>query len=112
MRPDPRDSLDPSSRPATVADAVEIARRALADLGAIGEEIEDEWQYVQDLVDAWDGRIDAVADARGGEELSDAIATAVVMLAGEAGRIADPHRAIDWLSTFPQAFLVALGERP
>ena len=24
----------------------------------------------------------------------------------------DPHRAIDWLSTFPQVVLVALGERP
>jgi hypothetical protein len=24
----------------------------------------------------------------------------------------DPHRAIDWLSTFPQVLLIALGERP
>ena len=30
----------------------------------------------------------------------------------EIGRIADPHRAIDWLSTFPQVVLLALGERP
>ena len=27
----------------------------------------------------------------------------------EIGRIEDPHRAIDWLSTFPQVVLVALG---
>jgi hypothetical protein len=24
----------------------------------------------------------------------------------------DPHRAIDWLSTFPQVALLALGETP
>ena len=30
----------------------------------------------------------------------------------EIGRIGDPHRAIDWLSTFPQVVLSALGERP
>ena len=30
----------------------------------------------------------------------------------EIGRISDPHRAIDWLSTFPQVVLLALGEPP
>ena len=30
----------------------------------------------------------------------------------EIGRIADPHKAIDWLSTFPQVVLLALGETP
>ena len=30
----------------------------------------------------------------------------------EIGRIEDPHRAIDWLSTFPQVVLLAIGERP
>ncbi len=30
----------------------------------------------------------------------------------EIGRIVDPHRAIDWLSTFPQVVLVAVGEVP
>ena len=30
----------------------------------------------------------------------------------EAGLIEDPHRAIDWLSTFPQVVLAAIGERP
>ena len=28
----------------------------------------------------------------------------------EIGLITDPHRAIDWLSTFPQVVLLALGE--
>lgn len=32
------------------------------------------------------------------------------MLVEEAGRITDPHRAIDWLSTLPQVALAALGE--
>ena len=30
----------------------------------------------------------------------------------EIGRIEDPHRAIDWLSTFPQVVLLAMDERP
>jgi hypothetical protein len=30
----------------------------------------------------------------------------------EIGRISDPYRAVDWLSTFPQVVLTALGERP
>ena len=30
----------------------------------------------------------------------------------EIGLITDPHRAIDWLSTFPQVTLLALGETP
>jgi hypothetical protein len=37
---------------------------------------------------------------------------AVDTLEREADAIDDPHRAIDWLSTFPQLLLVALGERP
>ena len=37
---------------------------------------------------------------------------AVDALDRESGAIDDPHRAIDWLSTFPQLLLVALGERP
>ena len=30
----------------------------------------------------------------------------------EVDLIEDPHRAIDWLSTFPQVVLLALGEQP
>ena len=33
-------------------------------------------------------------------------------LSAEAAAIDDPHRAIDWLSTYPQVLLVAVGERP
>jgi hypothetical protein len=60
-----------------------------------------------------------VADAargRGGrpgeEALAAARGVAVARVVDEAGLIADPHRAIDWLSTLPQVALVALGERP
>jgi hypothetical protein len=40
------------------------------------------------------------------------IGAAIVLLADEAARITDPHRAIDWLSTLPQVALASLGERP
>ncbi|MGZ8502246.1 MAG: hypothetical protein ACXWW6_05270 [Candidatus Limnocylindrales bacterium] len=85
-----------------------LAHRALAD---IGEEVEDEWTYVNDLHEAWAARLTELADARGDEPVasgaSDAIDEAIV----EIGCIADPHRAIDWLSTFPQVVLLAVGER-
>jgi hypothetical protein len=35
---------------------------------------------------------------------------AVERAAAETALIADPHRAIDWLSTFPQLVLFALDE--
>ncbi len=37
---------------------------------------------------------------------------AIDRLIDEVDRITDPHRAIDWLSTFPQVALLALGETP
>ena len=36
-------------------------------------------------------------------------AAALDRLVDEVGRIVDPHRAIDWLSTFPQVALLAVG---
>jgi hypothetical protein len=101
-----------ASRPDGVAAAIDLAIDALAALGSVGEDIEDEWQYVQDLVAAWETRLTDVRAARGDEPLAGVVAAAVVMLTDEAARIADPHRAIDWLSTLPQALFVALGERP
>ena len=49
--------------PATVGPP-RLAIDGLAALGELGEEIDDEWQYVQDLVDAWRTRLEAVEDAR------------------------------------------------
>ena len=82
---------------------------ALADLVALSESVDDEWIYVHDLETVWVARLRAV----GAERTMDppaGVAAAIDALIDEAHRIADPHRAIDWLSTLPQATLVAIGE--
>ncbi len=99
--------MNPSVR--DLVDAAVVAESGLAELG---EEVEDEWSYVNDLLAAWRARLEDVAAARGSEAASPDTAAAVERAIGEAGRVRDPHRAIDWLSTFPQVVLVALGERP
>jgi hypothetical protein len=81
-------------------------------LQLLGEDVEDEWTYVQDLAGAWRERLEAVVAERGDQPLADQVASAVNGAIDEIGRIEDPHRAIDWLSTFPQVVLVAAGERP
>ena len=96
----------------TLADAVAAARPAYETLAGLAEEVEDEWSYVTDLAAAWTERLDEVAAARGHEPAGRGVAQAVTALAAEAAAIDDPHRAIDWLSTFPQVLLVAIGERP
>ena len=96
----------------TIGDALGAARPAYDDLTALAEDVEDEWSYVNDLAAAWVERMDAVADARGREPLAAGVAAAVPMLMAEVALLDDPHRAIDWLSTFPQVLLIALGERP
>ena len=96
----------------TVGDAIATARPAYDDLTALAEDVEDEWSYVNDLASAWIERMDAIADAREHEPAATGVATAVMALAAEVRLLDDPHRAIDWLSTFPQVLLIALGERP
>jgi hypothetical protein len=96
--------------PHTVADAVERARSAMSALHALGEEVADEWQYVTDLEAGWGERLDAVVAARGDEILPSAATAAIELAVSEAALISDPHRAIDWLSTFPQIVLFALDE--
>jgi hypothetical protein len=97
---------------ASIADAIAAARPAYEALAALGEDVEDEWSYVTDLSAAWTARFDEVEAARGDEPAGPGVAEAVAALVAEAGAIEDPHRAIDWLSTFPQVLLVAIGERP
>jgi hypothetical protein len=111
VEPDARNT-DPSAIPASVGAATDLAVDGLLALGELGEDVDDEWQYVQDLVEAWRGRLEEVASARGAESLDPARGAAVARAVAEARRISDPHRAIDWLSTLPQIALVALGERP
>jgi hypothetical protein len=95
---------------------------AISRLVERAESVEDEWIYIHDLETVWVARLRAVAAARSGAaadgdpaaKLSPAAAGALEIaldrLVAEADLVADPHRAIDWLSTVPQAALVALGE--
>lgn len=85
---------------------------AYASLAEVGESIDDEWSYIQDLTEAWGARLDEVGAVRGAEAVEDDVAAAMDAAIDEVARIDDPHRAIDWLSTFPQIALLALGERP
>jgi hypothetical protein len=94
----------------TVADVVSRALDAQAILEARAADVPEEWQYVTDLVAAWRGRLASVAAARGTEPVDPPTVAAIAEAAEEAALIADPHRAIDWLSTLPQIALAALGE--
>jgi hypothetical protein len=95
----------------TLGDLVRDALEAYEDLESLAEDIEDEWTYVTDVAGAWRERLDALIDERGSESVTELEAAAIGRAVDEIGRIGDPHRAIDWLSTFPQIILVALGER-
>jgi hypothetical protein len=103
--------VDPRN-PGTIGDALAAAEPAYDRLAELGEDIEDEWSYVNDLASAWRDRLTEVADARGHEPLGEEIAAAIAALSAEAEAVDDPHRAIDWLSTYPQVLLIALGEAP
>jgi hypothetical protein len=96
----------------TVEAVIGRALAAYAALAELGEEIDDEWSYIQDLSEAWRERLEAVAAARGTETIDPPVDDAIERAIDEMGGIEDPHRAIDWLSTFPQVVLLALGERP
>jgi hypothetical protein len=98
--------------PETVDAVLARALDALEALELLGEEIEDEWTYVTGLESAWRERLEGAAAARAGEALDPSVAEAIDRAIEETARIEDPHRAIDWLSTFPQVVLVAIGERP
>lgn len=95
----------------TINDLAEAAIAAEAGLAALGEEIEDEWSYVNDLEAAWRERFEALA-VRGEDPVDERVAAAVERAIEETRLVTDPHRAIDWMSTFPQVVLVALGEAP
>jgi hypothetical protein len=96
----------------TVQTVIDRALEAYAGLTDLGEAIDDEWSYVNDLSEAWQTRFDIVASTRGDEAIADEVSIAIDRAIGEIGLVVDAHRAIDWLSTFPQVVLVALGEAP
>jgi hypothetical protein len=107
VEPDPADLP-----PRTVRTAVDRAVASCEALSVLGEDVEDEWQYVQDLGDAWLTRLEAIAAAGGDQAIGSDIGTAIERACAEAAKVSDPHRAIDWLSTLPQIVVVALGEQP
>jgi hypothetical protein len=100
----------PATMTVAIRDLVDRAVAAHRSLADLGEAVEDEWSYVNDLHAAWSERLAAVATVRGEEPASILAQTAVERAIGELGMITDPHRAIDWLSTFPQVVLLAVGE--
>ena len=94
----------------TIGALLESAIQAEAALAELGESIEDEWSYVNDLYRAWADRLAEVAEGPTGMlPAADAVAEAIALAIAEAGLISDPHRAIDWLSTLPQVVLLAAG---
>jgi acyl-CoA reductase-like NAD-dependent aldehyde dehydrogenase len=101
-----------SAGPATVDEAVRAALDAYADLQSVAEEVEDEWTYVQDLTAVHAERLEAIAAEDAGRTLDPAVGAAIAAACEEVARIVDPHRAIDWLSTFPSVVAVALGREP
>jgi hypothetical protein len=95
-----------------IGHAAQRALDAYEALAALAEDVEDEWTYVTDLSAVWRARIESVIAERGGEPLDPPALAAVERAIEELGRISDPHRAIDWLSTFPQVVLTTFGEQP
>jgi hypothetical protein len=95
--------------PSPRSDALRSALEALSGLERLGEGVEDDWQYVVDLARAWRAKVEVAAESPD-DPLTEARARAVEVGAAEAAAISDPHRAIDWLSTFPQLILLAIGQ--
>ena len=93
-------------------EAVRAALDAYAGLQSVAEEVDDEWTYVQDLTAVHSERLQAIAAEDAGRPLDPAVAAAITAACEEVARIADPHRAIDWLSTFPSVVAVAFGREP
>lgn len=100
------------SQDSDIEEQARLALTAYEDLAYLAQEVEDEWMYVTDLAGAWTARIEDLVTARGTEMVGPPEQAAVGAAIDEIGKIKDPQRAIDWLSTFPQVVLVALGERP
>ena len=94
------------------SDPVARALAAYAELIALAEDVDDEWGYIQDLSQAWRTELERAGGVLGAADAGSVAVAAIDRLVDEVGRITDAHRAIDWLSTFPQAVLLALGLDP
>lgn len=95
--------------PATRGAALAAALAALDALADLGEAIEDEWTYVTALAEAGRSRLRTAAGVDPAAPLAPARGAAIAAACAETARIVDPHRAIDWLSTFPAVVELALG---
>jgi hypothetical protein len=96
----------------TLDEALAQVLAAYDELVSVAEGDEDEWSYVMDLSASWRARLESWAAGRGGERIAPLEQAALERAIDEVGRISDPYRAVDWLSTFPQVVLTAVGERP
>ena len=96
----------------TLSSALDRALAAYERLAEVGEAIDDEWSYIAELRTAWTEHLQGIAGIRGAEPLPPHVGDAISAAIDEIERIEDPHRAIDWLSTFPQVVCLAIGERP
>ena len=104
------DAAQPSRVPAaTRGAALAAALVALERLAELGESIEDEWTYVTALAEAGRSRLRAAAGIDTAAPLAPRLGAAVTAACAETARIVDPHRAIDWLSTFPAIVELALA---
>lgn len=95
--------------PARAADLLAGALAAFGLLADLAETVEDEWTYVTRLVEVGRARLQAAAP-QPHRVVTTAGAAAIAALVAEVGRITDPHRAIDWLSTFPAVAELALRD--
>ena len=96
---------------AELVDNAAAAYRALADLA---ETIEDKLdramlEDIEDVLLRADLGTEVAGDLNGGLPHSPGAGDAVGEAIAEIGLITDPHRAIDWLSTFPHVVALALG---
>lgn len=94
----------------SIGELIDRAQAGLDDLGLLAEDVDDEWTFVNELVAAQARRLAAIASRRGSEAASTPAAQALDELLREVALIDDPHRAIDWLSTFPDLTAMGLGE--
>ena len=111
------DHLQAAARSTPAAPGHELAGDVLAGalvafgrLADLAETVEDEWTYVSKLVEVGRGRLRAAVPDPAAR-VPDEGAAAIAALSAEVARIVDPHRAIDWLSTFPAVAELTLLER-
>lgn len=95
----------------TARDAIARAVEAYGALEELAVQVDEEWQYVTDLAEAQRAMLEDLGARLGDAELAAPAATAVTEAIAEIALITDPHRAIDWLSTFPHVVSLAFGVR-